>query len=218
MQEDLDKQFAQMKADERNMLEPYEIEMSKVDAEIQSIIDSYFWKKVEKHLGIYFLVILAILIIPALYIFIVAGLGGLIFAGLLLTPIVGWFSRKFANADAAAKDKAGERYIKVESKKVELQSTIDEIIGVYNDKLFNLFNKWTKYPPDWDFRRELVKERDGHVCTECGWPSGFKRRRRKLHVHHLVPLSKGGDNSLENLVTLCSHCHRALHPGSALGA
>ncbi len=29
-----------------------------------------------------------------------------------------------------------------------------------------------------------------------------------LHVHHVVSLAKGGDNSSENLVTLCHICHR----------
>ena len=34
---------------------------------------------------------------------------------------------------------------------------------------------------------------------------------RFLAVHHLVLRSEGGRNDPENLVTLCTHCHRLLH-------
>ena len=65
-----------------------------------------------------------------------------------------------------------------------------------------------KYPPDWGERKELVMKRDGYQCTDCGWPSGHQVRRRNLHVHHITRLSAGGDNSIDNLITLCHMCHR----------
>ena len=64
------------------------------------------------------------------------------------------------------------------------------------------------YPPDWHSRRQAVLIRDGHRCTSCGWPDGFQRKRRELHVHHVESLARGGSNSLENLTTLCHMCHR----------
>jgi hypothetical protein len=64
------------------------------------------------------------------------------------------------------------------------------------------------YPPDWDERRYLVKKRDNWSCTKCSWPHGFKRLARNLHVHHNIPISKGGNNALSNLITLCHVCHR----------
>lgn len=46
-----------------------------------------------------------------------------------------------------------------------------------------------------------VKKRDGYVCQKCGKDSS-------LEVHHIKPLFCGGDNSMENLITLCHGCHK----------
>jgi 5-methylcytosine-specific restriction endonuclease McrA len=37
--------------------------------------------------------------------------------------------------------------------------------------------------------------------------------RPYLEVHHVVPLSEGGDDTLENAAALCPSCHRELHYG-----
>jgi predicted HNH restriction endonuclease len=37
--------------------------------------------------------------------------------------------------------------------------------------------------------------------------------RRFLHVHHIDPLSGGGQDHARNLSTVCSTCHRSLHRG-----
>lgn len=75
-------------------------------------------------------------------------------------------------------------------------------------KLTAIFDRWSTYPPDWEYRREAAKERDKYSCTKCGYPEGFKRRSRQLHVHHKKPVSNGGTHEIENLITLCHICHR----------
>jgi 5-methylcytosine-specific restriction endonuclease McrA len=52
--------------------------------------------------------------------------------------------------------------------------------------------------------------RDGGQCTHT---DGRKRceNRRWLDVHHIIPRSHGGTNTLENLRTLCSAHHRMEH-------
>lgn len=74
--------------------------------------------------------------------------------------------------------------------------------------LWDYYNvNYNGYPPDWHWRKEDVKKRDNYTCANCGWPDGVKSKRRNLHVHHRVPLSRGGNNALTNLITLCHMCH-----------
>ncbi|MCD9544043.1 hypothetical protein GLP24_04155 [Photobacterium carnosum] len=34
-----------------------------------------------------------------------------------------------------------------------------------------------------------------------------------LEVHHIKPLSQGGEDSLENVKAICPNCHREMHFG-----
>jgi 5-methylcytosine-specific restriction endonuclease McrA len=52
----------------------------------------------------------------------------------------------------------------------------------------------------WGEIRARVHERD-EACVRCG-------SRRRLQVHHRVPLRDGGTNELGNLELLCGRCHR----------
>lgn len=59
-----------------------------------------------------------------------------------------------------------------------------------------------------DFRllvlpRGKILKRDHYTCQSC-------RQRLPayaLSVHHIIPRTEGGTNILENLITLCHHCH-----------
>ena len=92
-------------------------------------------------------------------------------------------------------------YLRAVEDALRAQAEIDGAWDAYNVN-------YRGYPPDWDWRKDDVKLRDGRRCTACGWPAGARRRRRNLHVHHRVPLARGGDNSFANLTTLCHVCHR----------
>lgn len=57
---------------------------------------------------------------------------------------------------------------------------------------------------DKDIRLQVF-ERDGYVCRYCGDARG------PFHADHVYPYVKGGETSLENMVTACEHCNRRKH-------
>ena len=54
--------------------------------------------------------------------------------------------------------------------------------------------------------REFVLERDNYKCQIC-------ESKNKLHIHHITKRCSGGDHNPDNLVTLCSSCHRYIETG-----
>jgi 5-methylcytosine-specific restriction endonuclease McrA len=51
--------------------------------------------------------------------------------------------------------------------------------------------------------RRTVLARDKR-CVHCG-------STVNLRLHHVLPVSRGGEHSEANVVTLCRACHRAAH-------
>ena len=58
--------------------------------------------------------------------------------------------------------------------------------------------------PKW--LRDLVLERDGHVCAFPGC-----EQRRHLYIHHIVHWSRGGRTDSDNLTCLCHLHHKLVH-------
>jgi 5-methylcytosine-specific restriction endonuclease McrA len=56
--------------------------------------------------------------------------------------------------------------------------------------------------------RQIAFERDENMCQCCGCVED-KQRTNKLCIHHL-DVNKL-NNSLSNLITLCTQCHSSLH-------
>ena len=54
--------------------------------------------------------------------------------------------------------------------------------------------------------RLRVLKRDNYRCKKCG-RSPATHRGIFLHIDHKKPFSKDGDNSLDNLQTLCNKCN-----------
>lgn len=57
---------------------------------------------------------------------------------------------------------------------------------------------------EWQKIRTKVLKRDGYKCTKCGCSRSFDN---PLDIHHIRRLSRGGSDSLSNLITLCRRCH-----------
>lgn len=77
--------------------------------------------------------------------------------------------------------------------------------GLEGTGIYIPYYSTVKYPPDWNMRRLYVAEMYDYKCAICS-------KEDKLgHTHHLNPLSKGGNNSIQNLVYLCRYCHEEQH-------
>lgn len=61
--------------------------------------------------------------------------------------------------------------------------------------------------------RQFIIERDYHTCQRCG-NSTNKEPNLLLEVDHIVPVSKGGITTEDNLQTLCWKCNR--HKGAKI--
>lgn len=73
-------------------------------------------------------------------------------------------------------------------------------------QVLKVFNHWPGYPPFWGYLREVALGRDNGRCQVSGCPS-----RLELHIHHIQPVSEGGEHAPSNLVSLCDF-HHALEP------
>jgi 5-methylcytosine-specific restriction endonuclease McrA len=65
------------------------------------------------------------------------------------------------------------------------------------------------HPVSYENLRQRVLCRDGWRCQSCGTMS-------KLEVHHQQFRSHAGKDSEQNLITLCSKCHMAIHCGPSV--
>jgi len=67
------------------------------------------------------------------------------------------------------------------------------IIRLYNYVKFRLHKL--------KINRNRLFRRDNYTCVYCG-------NKKNLTVDHVMPKSRGGQNTWLNLVTCCSHCNR----------
>jgi 5-methylcytosine-specific restriction endonuclease McrA len=52
-------------------------------------------------------------------------------------------------------------------------------------------------------RQYLYEHNDGH-CVYCGRPFGKNVWRE---IDHIIPVSRGGKNNIENLIVCCQNCN-----------
>jgi ATP-dependent DNA helicase RecQ len=61
-------------------------------------------------------------------------------------------------------------------------------------------------PESYETLRQQILRRDGWRCQLCGTMTN-------LEVHHQQFRSHSGDDSEQNLITLCTACHASVHAG-----
>ena len=78
----------------------------------------------------------------------------------------------------------------------------------HKDEAFNRHWGYQKGPAyGYKDNHEAVLNRDNYTCQCC------KTKRGTFNVHHIIYRSNGGSDKMDNLITLCSDCHKKLHDG-----
>lgn len=93
--------------------------------------------------------------------------------------------------------------IKLVTLKDEVEKLKNEINSI-NNIIIYVYDYMLDYPPDWQERCNQLKELSFSRCQKYGITVG-------LQAHHIVPLSRGGSNRINNLKLLCKTCHLKEH-------
>lgn len=75
----------------------------------------------------------------------------------------------------------------------------EKLHSIHVDSMENLPSAQRERIPE--KTRILVWRRDGGKCAQCG-------SRERLEYDHIVPISKGGSNTVRNIELLCEACNR----------
>lgn len=96
----------------------------------------------------------------------------------------------------------------------------DDTYQCVHRKKYRNYDKNKKDPRNsrkWRSKRELIKQRDNYMCQCCyhNYKGTLNRFEGKdLSVHHIIPLSEGGELLDEdNLITLCRYHHEQAEKG-----
>jgi len=97
------------------------------------------------------------------------------------------------------KGKCLRHYSRIHSKQLRI---------INNAKVDNAFKEGadtTKLYRSSDAVKLAIKKAFGDRCMNCGWD------KAGCDGHHIIPLKKGGLNTIENISVLCPNCHRLAH-------
>lgn len=79
----------------------------------------------------------------------------------------------------------------------KIVTTIGEFIRPLVIRLLNYVN----------FRRRAIKVNRKRVMKRDGYECGYCGSKKNLTIDHIIPRSKGGNNSWTNLITCCNRCN-----------
>ena len=102
-----------------------------------------------------------------------------------------------------------ESFIEYVNQVEEINDTKQSIIGLSASEKFNEDCKGIVHKTNRDINlrlRFMVLQRDRFTCQTCG-ASPAKDPSVELHIDHIIPWSKGGETTMDNLQTLCSKCN-----------
>ena len=74
------------------------------------------------------------------------------------------------------------------------------VYSIKGDGIYSQKHSWAK----------AVIKKNGSKCNRCGWD------KAPCDVHHIIPKSMGGQNTIDNGEVICPNCHRIEHYGKKL--
>jgi 5-methylcytosine-specific restriction protein A len=89
-------------------------------------------------------------------------------------------------------------------------------LAVAPKRPISYFVRTTAFLRNPDVIAEVLYRAKG-ICESCVKPAPFLRSSNEepyLEVHHRLPLSQGGEDTVENAIALCPNCHRERHFGT----
>ncbi len=106
-------------------------------------------------------------------------------------------------------------YLKVYYRSPQGKVNISKEGKINSKELLELYKEWKntkKYSINAKIERSIMNDsirynvlkRDNYTCQICGATS---KDGAKLHVDHIIPISKGGKTVMSNLQTLCERCN-----------
>jgi len=101
----------------------------------------------------------------------------------------------------------------VEQKKAEVVKYAEHVVhtvsrAIQVPLIIKLFRFIKAFNRKVNFSKNMVLDRDDYTCQYCG-----KRilNKSEITIDHVVPKSRGGKSTFENVVAACSHCNRKKH-------
>lgn len=89
------------------------------------------------------------------------------------------------------------------------------------DECSQKFARFTVWQRGRDAYSLRILYRDNFTCRDCGEFKAYKNEHgvyipidSGLEVHHIIPVSEGGNDDPDNLITLCHDCHMKRHHGN----
>ncbi len=72
--------------------------------------------------------------------------------------------------------------------------------------------QWNKNPSKAEYRSETTKCAVIYdFCKICGRTQEKLGWKETLTAHHVIPLEEDGEDIIENIIVLCSACHKLVH-------
>lgn len=113
-------------------------------------------------------------------------------------------SKELIERNFSEKQKKAKRLSDLEVKKKAQQTGMNKV-GSRN----SVINTYERNP----YVTEYAKRRANGKCELCEEPAPFSNKNGEpyLETHHIIWLSKGGPDTIENTAALCPNCHRKMH-------